>query len=144
MQKYYLVRDEKIVKSKNVRDDDNIIISKLFAHGYRIVEEQEVPAHDYITQTLTDAYEIQKDKVLRVWKVEERPFEEAQQAKKESIEMEAIDNIKTAFAESGQKTKIDKVLTKKDSTNVLIAAAKNNVELRAIKVDFEAEKKMEA
>lgn len=138
MKKYALIQDNKIIKYKNIRDDDNVIITKLLAHGYRIVEEQEVPAHDYITQTLTDVYEVQKDRVLRVWNVEERPFAEAQQAKKESVGMQAIDNIKTAFDDVDQKTKIDKVITEKDSTNGLIAAAKNNVELRAIDVDWSA------
>lgn len=143
MKKYALIKDKKIVKFKNVPDDDTVIVPKLLAHDYLIVEDQEVPVHDYITQTLTDAYEIQKDKVLRVWTVAERPFTESQQAKKESIEMEALDKIKEAFGETDQKVKIDKTLTKKDSTNALIVAVKNNVELRAVKVDFEAKEMVE-
>ena len=139
MKKYALVKDKKIIKFRNIPDDDTVIIPKLLAHDYRIVKDQEVPVHDYITQTLTDAYEVQKDKVLRVWTIEERPFVEAQQAKKDAIEMEAIDKIKEAFDEADQGTKIDKVLNKKDSTNVKIAAAKNNVELRAVKTSWETE-----
>ena len=138
MKKYALIQDGKIVKYKNIPDDDNVIIPKLLAHDYRIVKDQEVPVHDYITQILTDSYEIQKDKVLRVWIIAEKPFIEAQQTKKDAIEMEAIDKIKEAFDEADQGTKVDKVLNKKDSTNVKIVAAKNNVELRAINVDWEA------
>jgi len=143
MKKYALIKDKKIVKFRNVPDDDTVIVSKLLAHDYLIVEDQEVPVHDYITQTLTDAYEVQKDKVLRVWTVAERPFIEAQQAKKDAVEMEAIDKIKEAFDEADQKVKIDEVFTKKDSTGALIAAAKNNVELRAVTIDFEAKKMVE-
>lgn len=138
MKKYALIKDKKIVKFRNIPDDDTVIIPKLFAHDYRIVKDQASPAHDYITQTLTDAYEVQKDKVLRVWTIAERPFIEAQQAKKDTVEMEAIDKIKEAFDEADQEVRIDKVLTKKDSTNVKIVAAKDNVELRAIKTDWEA------
>lgn len=138
MKKYAKIEDGKIAKFKIVPDDDAVIVPKLLAHGYLIVEEETLPAFDWVTQTLIDDYEIQAERVLRVWAVEERPFVEAQQAKKSQVELEALDNIKLVFDEADQQTKVGGVLTKKDSTNILIAAAKNNVELRAINVGWKA------
>jgi hypothetical protein len=132
MKKYALIRDNKIVKFKNVPDDDIIIVPKLLAHDYRIVEEQVIPKHDYVTQTLSDIYEVQKDKVLRVWKVAERPFEEAKRTKQDVMEQKALDDIKMAFEEGDQQVKIDKAVTDKDAAVVKIEAAKNNTDLRAI------------
>jgi hypothetical protein len=132
MKKYALIKDNKIVKFKNVPDDDTVIVPKLLAHDYRIVKEQAIPEHDYITQTLSDTYEVQIDKVLRVWTVAERPFEEAKQAKKDSVEIKALDEIKEAFKNGNQQVKIDKAVSDKDVAVVKIEAAKNNADLRSI------------
>jgi hypothetical protein len=132
MKKYALIKDNKIVKFKNVPDDDTVIVPKLLAHDYRIVKEQAIPEHDCITQTLSDTYEVQIDKVLRVWTVAERPFEEAKQAKKDSVEIKALDEIKEAFKNGNQQVKIDKAVSDKDVAVVKIEAAKNNADLRSI------------
>lgn len=132
MKKYALIKDNKIVKFKNVPDDDTVIVPKLLAHDYRIVKEQAIPEHDYITQALSDTYEVQIDKVLRVWTVAERPFEEAKQAKKDSVEIKALDEIKEAFKNGNQQVKIDKAVSDKDVAVVKIEAAKNNADLRSI------------
>lgn len=132
MKKYALIRDNKIVKFKNVPDADTVIIPKLLAHNYRIVEEQKTPVHDYITQTLSDSYEVQKNKVLRMWKVEERPFENAKRTKQDIVEQKALDDIKMAFGEGDQQVKVDKALVDKEAAVVKIEAATNNADLRAI------------
>lgn len=132
MKKYAKIEKDKIVKFKTVTDDDKVIIPKLLAHDYRIVEEQPVPKHDYITQTLTDSFEIHKEKVLRVWTITERLFDEAKKMKQETAEMEAIDDIKLAFEHGNQKEQVDKILVDKDAAIIKIGAAKNNVELRDI------------
>ena len=132
MKKYALIQDNKIVKFKNVPDDDTVIVPKLLVHDYRIVKEQAIPKHDYITQTLSDTYEVQQDKVLRVWTVEERPFEEAKKIKQDVVEQKALDNIKMAFEDSNQQVNIDKAVADKDAAVVKIDAAKNNADLRAI------------
>lgn len=130
--KYAKIENEKIVKLKNVPDDDTVIVPKLLAHDYRIVEEQSIPEHDYITQTLSDVYEVQQDKVLRVWTVAERPFEEAKKTKQDVVEQKALDGIKMAFEDGDQQIKIDTAVSNKDAAVVKIKAAKNNADLRAI------------
>lgn len=133
MKKYALVQNNKIIKYKNISDTDNLIVFKFLAHGYLPVEEQTVPVHDYITQTLSDSYEIQIDKVLRVWTIEERPFEESKQTKKESIENKTIDDIKAVFGEADQDSQVEVLLSTKDTKIVEIEAAKTNEDLRQIK-----------
>jgi len=140
MKKYAKIEDGKIVKFKTVSDNDKIIVPKLLAHNYRIVEEQPVSVYDYITQTLTDSYEIQKDKVLKVWTVEERSFEEAKRVKKDATEQKALDDIKIAFEDGNQKEKIDKAVSDKDAAVVKIEAAKSNEDLRAITSEAKAVK----
>lgn len=132
MKKYALIQDNKIVKVKNVHDNDTVIVPKLLAHNYLPIEEQTVPAYDYITQTLTDNYEIQKSRVLRIWTVTERAFAEAQQAKKDAVKMKALDEIKEAFASVDEKIKVDKILADKDTVIIAIDAAKDNIDLRNI------------
>lgn len=132
MKKYALIRDNKIVKFKNVPDDDIVIVPKLLAHDYKIVEEQIIPKHDYITQSFLDIYEIQKDKVLRVWTVTERAFEEAKKIKQDIVEQKALDDIKIVFESSNQKEKIDNILANKDAEVVKIETAKSNTDLRKI------------
>lgn len=137
MKKYALVQNNKIIKYKNISDTDNLIVSKLLAHGYLLVEEQTVPVHDYITQTLSDSYEIQIDKVLRVWTIEERPFEESKQAKIENIENKTIDDIKAVFGEVDQDSQVDILLSTKDTEIAEIEAAKTNEDLRKTKMEME-------
>lgn len=136
MKKYALVQNNKIIKYKNISDTDNLIVSKFLAHGYLPVEEQTVPVHDYITQTLSDSYEIQIDKVLRVWTIEERPFEESKQTKIESIENKTIDDIKTVFGEADQDSQVDVLLSAKDTKIAEIEAAKINEDLRKIQKEM--------
>lgn len=130
--KYAKIENEKIIKFVNVDSEDTVLIPKLLAHDYRIVEEQAIPKHDYITQTLTDTYEVQQDKVLRVWKVMERSFEEAKRTKQDVVEQKALDDIKMAFEDGNQQVKIDMAVLNKDVAVVKIKAAKNNADLRAI------------
>jgi hypothetical protein len=136
MKKYALVQKDKIIKYKNISDTDKIIIPKLLAHGYLLVVEQIVPVHDDITQTLSDSYEIQKDKVLRVWTIKERPFEESKQTKIESIENKTIDDIKAVFGEVDQDSQVDALLLIKDTKIVKIEAAKTNEDLRKTKMEM--------
>lgn len=135
--KYALVKDNEIVKFKSVPIEDNVIISKLLAHNYLIVEEQEAPIHDYITQTVSDFYEIQKDRVLRTWSIQERIFSESQQLKKDILIQDSLDEIKNVFNTLDEKIEVDKILTIKDSINIEINVAKNNSELRDINVDWD-------
>ena len=131
--KYAKIEKDKIAKQDTVDSKDLVLITKLLAHDYRIVEEQPVPQHDYITQILTDSFEIQRDRVLRVWAVTERPFNDAKRIKQDTVEMEALDDIKVAFENENQKEKIDKAVLDKDVAITKIEAARNNAELRDIK-----------
>ncbi len=137
MKKYALVQKNKIIKYKNISDTDNLIVSKLLAHGYLPVEEQVVPVHDYITQILLDSYELQTDKVLRAWTIEERPFEESKQTKIENIENKTIDDIKAVFGEVDQDSQVDILLSAKDTKIAEIEAAKTNEDLRKTKMEME-------
>jgi hypothetical protein len=132
MKKYALIKEAKIIKFRNTPDGDVLIITKLLAHNYLPVEEQNTPSYDSITQILTDSYVIQEDKVLRQWVIEERPFSEAQQNKKNTIEQKAIDDIKEVFGDVGQETKVNVILATKDSEIVKVESAKSNTDLRAI------------
>jgi len=136
MKRYALVQKNKIIKFKNISDTDSLIVSKLLTHGYLPVEEQAVPTYDFITQTLLDSYEIQKDRILRVWTVEERSFEEAKQIKIESIKNETIDNIRVVFEEANQESKINTLLAIKDEKIAKVEAAKTNEELRKDKMEM--------
>ena len=132
MKKYALIRYEKIVKLRNIPDEDNVIVPKLLAHGYLAVEEQKIPVYDSITQTLSDSYEIQESKVLRVWIVKERNFEEAKRTKIEDVESKALDDIRFAFGEADEKSKVDVLLSAKNVKIAEIETAKTNEDLRNI------------
>jgi hypothetical protein len=136
VKKYALVQKDKIIKFKNISDTDKLIVSKLLAHKYLPVEEQKIPVHDYITQTLSDSYEIQKDKVLRVWTIKERPFEESKQIKIETIESKTIDDIKAVFGEVAQDSQVEVLLSTKDTKIVEIEKAKTNEDLRKTKMEM--------
>lgn len=131
--KYALVKDGKIIKYKNVDASDEIIKSKLLAHDYLIVKEQEVPVYDYITQTLIDSYEIQVDKVLRVWIIEERTFKDSKQNKVRDVENKILGDIQASFSDINEQTLINQALITKNEQLAKVKAAKNNADLRDIK-----------
>lgn len=131
MKKYALVQGGKIIKFKNVLDDDNVILPKLLAHSYLPVEEQAPPVRDQITQVLTDRYEVREAEVVRVWTIEERPFEEAKMIKHDNIINKALDSIRGAFGEPDESLKIEQILAVKNQQLVEIGAAKTNQDLRA-------------
>ena len=132
MKKYALVQKDKITKFRNISDEDNVIIPKLLAHGYLPVEEQKIPVYDDITQTLLDSYEVQEGRVLRVWTIKERNFEEAKQSKIESVESKVIDDIRLAFGEADQDLQVATSLSAKDAKIAEIETAKTNEDLRSI------------
>ena len=76
MKKYALIQDSKIVKFKNIQDGDAVIVSKLLAHDYLIVEEAPLPCFDPKTQRIIDSYEIEAERIVRVWTVENKTLEE--------------------------------------------------------------------
>ena len=76
MKKYALVQDGKIIKFKTIQDDDTVIEPKLLAHDYLIVEEAPLPDFDPKTQRIIDSYEIEAERVVRVWTVENKTLEE--------------------------------------------------------------------
>ena len=132
MTKYALIQNGKIIKSKNVPNDDTLLISKLVAHGYLIVEEQPIPAFDQITQHISDRYEIQKDKVMRIWDVHELSFNDAKQMKINIVKQQALDNIGAAFEGTDQVTAITGIIQAKDQYIADIEASKINQDLRNI------------
>lgn len=133
---YALIRNNVIEKIRDVVADDPLLISKLTAHDYRIIEEQVTPVHDPITQTLTLKYTIQADKVVKSWIVAERLFNEAVVAKQNDVETQAVSKIKEFFNAADQNAKVSSVLAVKDAAIVSIKAAKTNAELRTIKPVF--------
>ena len=72
MIKYALIQDDKIIKFKNVFDDDTVIVPKLLAHDYLIVEEAPLPEFDPGTQRIIDSYEVEVERVVRVWTVNDK------------------------------------------------------------------------
>ena len=137
MKKYALIQNEKIIKFRNISDEDNVITPKLHAHGYLPVEDQKIPVYDNITQTLSDSYEVQENKVLRTWTVKERNFGEAKQTKIESVESKVLDDIKLAFGEMDQDLQVAVLLSTKDMKIAEIEAAKTNEDLRNIESGLE-------
>ncbi len=133
MKKYVLVKNGVIQKFKTIDDNDMVIVPKLTSHKYLPFEEEIQPSFDYITQALTDNYEIQPDKVMRVWSVTEKPFLEAQQLKTDVVEMETIDKIKSFFGNAEQEKKVIETLKVKDETMLKVKAAKTNDDIRKIK-----------
>lgn len=133
---YALIRNNAIEKIRDLPIADALLVGKLRAHDYRIIEEQAIPVHDPITHTLTYKYTIQTDKVVKSWIVTERVFIEAMAAKQNDIEQQALSKINEFFNAADQNTKVSAVLTVKDANVVLIKAAKTNAELRAIKPIF--------
>lgn len=140
--KYALIQEGKIVKLRNVPDDDTLAITKMVAHGYLPVIEEAVPIFDYITQLCSDGYEINADKVTRKWTVTEQQFGEAKRMKEEEIKSKALDNIRTAFDSHDESSIVSDTLTTKKNFMTALSTAKTNIDLRNIDVKYETAKKM--
>lgn len=132
--KYALIRNNKIAKFKNVPIDDALLIDKLLAHGYLLVEEQALSICDLCTQTLIDEYEIHADRVLRVWTIQERPFEDARTMKEEIIGSKALDDIREIFGEPDEELKVASILAAKNKEIAKMQTAKTNQDLRTMEV----------
>ncbi len=133
---YALIRDNAIEKIRGLAVYDALLVSKMKAHDYRIIEEQAIPIYDDITQILTFKYIIWVDKVLKTLIVNERVFGEAQALKQNDVETQALGRIKGFFGNASQNTKIANVLTVKDTAILAVKASKTNAELRLIKPVF--------
>ena len=139
VKKYALIRNEKIAKLRNVPDDDTVAITKMVAHGYIPVVEGAVPIFDYITQLVSDTYEISADKVTRKWTLQEQQFSEAKRMKEEEIKNKALDYIRAAFdSDNGDSQIADTLATKKAKFMTALSTAKSNEDLRNITVEYEA------
>lgn len=138
VKKYAQIQGGKILKFKNVPDDDTLAIVKMVAHGYIPVVEGAVPMFDYITQTLSDTYEISADQVTRKWTLREQQFDEAKRTKKEEIKSKALDYIRAAFdSDNGDLQIADTLATKKAKFMTALSIAKSNEDLRNITVEYE-------
>ena len=141
--KYALIRNEKIVKIRNVPDDDTLAITKMVAHGYLPVIEGAIPVADYITQSVSDTYEINADNVTRKWTVAEQQFSEAKRMKEEEIKSKALDYIRTAFDSHNESSMVSAALNDKNNFMTALSTASNNIDLRNIDVEYsETPKKM--
>jgi hypothetical protein len=130
--KYALVQNDKIIKFRNIDDADTHLIGKLVAHGYMIVEETTPPAFDSVTQSLSDQYEIQTDKVARIWKVIERPFNEAKQMKEDMLKLKTMDQISESLDLPAQKSLIEGILSTRTISAADIKNATTNQDIRDI------------
>lgn len=138
VKKYALIRNGKIENIRNVPDNDTLIIKKMIAHGYLLVIEKPVPIFDYITQSLSDSYEINADEVTRKWMVTEQHFDDAKRMKEEEIKSKALDHIRIAFdSDNGDSILNDTFAAKKAKFMTALSAAKSNDDLRNIDVDYE-------
>lgn len=135
--RYALVQKGEIVKLRNVPDDDTLIIKKMLAHGYLPVNEMAVPTFDYITQSLSDTYEISVDKVTRKWTVSEQHFDEAKRMKEEEIKSKALDYIRAAFDSHNESSMVSAALNDKKKYMTALSAANNNIDLRNIDVEYD-------
>jgi len=136
--KYALIRKGKIVKLRNVPDDDTLIVKKMLAHGYLPISEMTVPTFDYITQSVSESYEINADKVMRKWEVAESAFDEAKSRKEEEIISKALDLIRAAFdSPDREESIVGTILEAKRKCLTAVNAAKNNIDLRNITVNYE-------
>ena len=136
--KYALIRKGKIEKLRNVPTDDTLIIEKMLAHGYLPVIEEPVPIFDYITQSVSDSYEISVDKVTRKWTVTEQRFDEAKRMKEEEIKSKALDYIRATFDDDlpDEDTLVSGTITAKTDFMATLSTAKTNTDLRKINVEF--------
>ncbi len=134
--RYALIRENLIYKICDVISTDSLLISKLIAHGYRIIEEQVIPVYDPTTQILSSNYEIHTDKVMQNWVINEKLFNESKVEKKNDIESKTLNSIKKYFGAIDQNTKIIAILEVKDSAITSLNLAVTNEQLRLIKPVF--------
>ena len=138
VKKYAQIQGGKILKFKNVPDADTLAVTKMVAHGYIPVVEGAVPIFDYVTQLVSDTYEISADKVTRKWMVNEQQFDEAKRMKEEEIKSKALDYIRAAFdSDNGDSQIADTLATKKAKFMTALSTAKSNEDLRNITVEYE-------
>jgi len=130
--KYALVQDDKIIKYRNVDDADTHLIDKMLAHGYKMVKEHTPPSFDFTTQSLSDRYEIQTDKVTRIWKVIERPFSESKRMKEDVLKLKTIDHISESLDLPAQTALVATILSTRNTSATKIKAAATNQDLRDI------------
>ena len=142
--KYALIRNGKILKLRNLPDDDTLLIGKMLANGYLPVVEDAIPIFDYITQSVSETYEISVDKVTRKWTVFEQQFDEAKRMKEEEIKSKAIDYIRATFDDDNADSAVnDTFAAKKAEFMMALHTAKSNTDLRKIDVEYsETQKKM--
>ncbi len=138
MIRYGQVRNNEIVRIHSLVTDDAVLVPKLIKHDYRIIEEQDIPVHDQVTQLITSSYKILDDKILKLWTVTERAFTESKVVKNSVVESEAINSIRKILYASDKKTKAINILDKRDMLVSAINLANNNSDLRAIVVEYPA------
>ena len=137
IKKYAFVRNGKIEKLRNVPADDALIIEKMLAHGYLLVDEEAMPAFDNITQSLSDSYEIKTEIVMRTWAIVETSFDEAKSMKEEEIKSKALDYIAASFDSQNEILAItDTLIAKKAEFLTALTTAQSNSDLRKITVDY--------
>ena len=134
--KYALVVEDRIVKIRNVPDDDDLLIGKLERHNYLIVVEATPPDIDSVTQSLSETYKIQEESVVRKWTVEERPFEIAKQMKEGELESKTLDNIDDELESDTQEADVAATLVRRNQFAALIKVATTNEELREIIIEM--------
>lgn len=134
--KYALIRGGKIIKFRNVPDDDELLIGKLLVHGYLIVTEGMIPPHDGVTQSLSERYEIQKDKVVRIWEIHEIPFTEARRMAEDLLKYKTLDRVGESLGLPQQEALIADIMSTRNQKAALIKAAKTNQNLRDITIEM--------
>jgi|GEM_PF-1442363 long-subunit acyl-CoA synthetase (AMP-forming) len=144
MKKYAKIEKGKIAKFRRVHVDDKIIVPKLLAHGYLIVDETERPPFDPTTQARSFEHNIKSQKVKRVCIITERVLKESKARKIHEIlthmfeEIRAlfyeIDNmtIKTLKNQDSTKIKINNIIDKYDLKIKEVEKVKNNHSLRKL------------
>ena len=93
MARYALVQKDKIVKMRQADTDDAVLIPKLLAHGYLIVEETLPPMIDPITETLSFEYTIKDGKVVKSYTVTPRSTQEIKNIKTDMAKQQAVDSF---------------------------------------------------
>ena len=128
--KYALIKNNKIIKFRNTKDE--MLIDKLLNHGYLPVIE-ETPSCDW-TQTVSDSYSIQKDVVKHIYTVQDLPIEEIRKIKIENTIDTVIDDIRDLLTKSeSNSSQVIAVVDKKDQKITEIKAARTVQELKVIK-----------
>jgi len=125
IQKYALVEKGEIIKFRSTDEYDNILIPKLVAHNYLPVVETNQPEIDQLTQTLSDSYEVLKDRVEHKWTITEKSPEEIKTLKEEKIKQDTLAQIEQVWDDSDWEVKIIAAIEKKHTDeNVLTSKEK--------------------